>query len=136
MYDPMQDLSVGEKLRIADKLRFIAEANRDGRLIDAIKAVRELTGLGLKEAKDLSELMRQAKPFVPSETAWDAPVPKAKVFRIYGTRYGTADQFSGNYSTFAEAMADAQDCCTSDNGWTDVAVVEVRTKSKLVLTEV
>lgn len=34
----------------------------DGRVIDAIKQVREDTGLGLKEAKDLVDIYRAANP--------------------------------------------------------------------------
>lgn len=40
-----------------DDPRFVEarQLNKDGRKIEAIKLVREITGLGLKEAKDLVE---------------------------------------------------------------------------------
>lgn len=44
----------------SDVSEVVTRAIRDGRTIEAIKAVREATGVGLKEAKDLVEALARA----------------------------------------------------------------------------
>jgi len=47
----------------AERMKEVVELVRDGRKIDAIKLFRELTGVGLKEAKDAVDAIQAGKPF-------------------------------------------------------------------------
>jgi ribosomal protein L7/L12 len=53
-----------------------------GKKIEAIKRVRELTGLGLKEAKDYVDALQQesAPPALPATATSDAPMAGAAEF--------------------------------------------------------
>jgi len=47
----------------AERMKEVVELVQNGRKIDAIKLFRELTGVGLKEAKDAVEAIQAGKPF-------------------------------------------------------------------------
>jgi hypothetical protein len=94
------DLTYGQQAQVADALSFIANAAQDGRRIDAIKRVREMSGLGLKEAKDIVDKLCPPPAFTTAPADAD--------YIVTGERYGACENWGG-FSTLDSARSFAAD---------------------------
>lgn len=59
--------NIGLNANDADQFREVRELIKSGNKIEAIRAYREITGVGLKEAKDAVEAMEAGRPVVVSQ---------------------------------------------------------------------
>jgi len=62
----------------AQKLKEVKRLAQSGRMIDAIKLYREITNVGLKEAKDAVEALQRGDPFIRLDDVSTTATPQAE----------------------------------------------------------